>query len=291
MTSLNNGYYLGIDGGGSGCRALLANAEGQIIGRGFAGPANIGADPVATRVNILSAAEEAIAQAGMTSAQLYKIHAVLGLAGANTAPDRDAFLRTLPFASTQLHSDTVTALQGGLGDGDGALVILGTGSAFIARRQGELTLIGGRGFMLNDHAGGARLGRDLLEQTLLALDGMADQSPLIHAVFDKFDQSIAAMIGFSRQATAAEYASFAPMLFEHVRDGDATATLILTQACHYIEKGLNAIGVETLCRYTMTGGLAASYATCPWLPFSQLYVPAQSDSLHGALALALKQAS
>ena len=32
--------YLGIDGGGSTCRARLSDAQGSVVGEGFAGPAN-----------------------------------------------------------------------------------------------------------------------------------------------------------------------------------------------------------------------------------------------------------
>ena len=33
--------FLGIDGGGTGCRAVLADAQGRQLGLGAAGPANI----------------------------------------------------------------------------------------------------------------------------------------------------------------------------------------------------------------------------------------------------------
>ena len=33
--------FLAVDGGGTGCRAALADAQGRILGQGAAGPANI----------------------------------------------------------------------------------------------------------------------------------------------------------------------------------------------------------------------------------------------------------
>ena len=55
------------------------------------------------------------------------------------------------------------ALEGAIGDGDGAMAILGTGTAYMVRRNGEARPIGGWGFQVGDQGSGARIGRDLLE--------------------------------------------------------------------------------------------------------------------------------
>ena len=34
-------YFLGIDAGGTKCRARLVNAKGDILGHGLSGPANV----------------------------------------------------------------------------------------------------------------------------------------------------------------------------------------------------------------------------------------------------------
>ena len=73
--------FLGIDGGGTGCRAAVANAAGAILGRGVAGPANIASDPEGAAANILAAMEGALAEAGGGEIAA----AGLGLAGANAA--------------------------------------------------------------------------------------------------------------------------------------------------------------------------------------------------------------
>ena len=70
-----------------------------------------------------------------------------------------------------VESDAPIALDGALGARDGAIAIIGTGSTFVLRQDGRTRAIGGWGF-LGDHGGGARIGRDLLEETLLAYDGI-----------------------------------------------------------------------------------------------------------------------
>ncbi|MDE3240946.1 MAG: ATPase, partial [Paracoccaceae bacterium] len=56
--------FLGIDGGGTGCRAAVADARGRILGRGKAGPANIVTDPDGARANILAATVAALGSHG-----------------------------------------------------------------------------------------------------------------------------------------------------------------------------------------------------------------------------------
>ncbi|MCA3553720.1 MAG: ATPase, partial [Rhodobacter sp.] len=73
--------FLGIDGGGTGCRAAVCDDAGRILGEGRAGPSNIASDPDGARANVLAAATRAL-PAGATLGQLCS---VMGLAGANVA--------------------------------------------------------------------------------------------------------------------------------------------------------------------------------------------------------------
>ncbi|MFQ0815574.1 ATPase [Brucella anthropi] len=280
-------YILAVDGGGTGCRALLAHSNGELLGRGGSGPANISADPATALDNIMHAATLAVHDAGLDVSLLNETYAVFGLAGANALPDKDRVEHGLPFGKVKIVSDAVTALHGALGREDGAIVILGTGSVFVRRERDAFEIVGGRGFMLSDHAGGARLGRELLEETLLALDGMAERTALVDAITARFGDDMRQIIAFSRTATAADYAALAPIIFDHARKGDACGLAILQRACAYIARGLDRLGMEKLGRFSLTGGLASSYAALPFLPYRELFRPARGDALQGALSLAL----
>ncbi len=133
----------------------------------------------------------------------------------------------------------------------------------------------------------ARGGRELLEETLLALDGMAERTELADAVLARFNGDMRQIIIFSRTATAADYAAFAPIVFDYAHKGDALGLSILQRACSYIARGLDQLGIETLGRFSLTGGLASSYAALPFLPHRERFRPALGDALQGALSLAL----
>ena len=148
--------FLGIDGGGTGCRAAIADAHGRILGEGIAGPANVNTDTEGTRLNILAATHQALSGTGAAMGDLV---ATLGLAGANVSGVARELGAALPFARAEIVSDAITAARGALGRQDGIVAAMGTGSVFAVSRDGTLRQYGGRGFVLGDEGSGAVLGR------------------------------------------------------------------------------------------------------------------------------------
>ncbi|WP_343315084.1 BadF/BadG/BcrA/BcrD ATPase family protein [Brucella sp. BE17] len=288
MTNQSWPYLCAIDGGGSGCRSIITDRLGHVIGRGTGGAANIGADTDNAIAHIKQAIERAVQDASADNSMLSQTYAVLGLAGADSVSNHDKLRESLPFGKSRIVSDTITAIQGALGEGDGALLILGTGSAFVRRIDDKVAVFGGRGFMLSDHAGGAWLGRMLLEEALLAFDDMADRTRLIEVVLSQFEGDARKITQFSREAKPGDYAAFAPLIFEYAAQGDAFGLALTKRACHFIAMGLERMGVEKLGRFSLSGGLASSYAALPCFPYRTLYAPSLGNSLDGALRLALR---
>ncbi|HET9069609.1 MAG TPA: BadF/BadG/BcrA/BcrD ATPase family protein, partial [Amaricoccus sp.] len=146
--------FLGLDGGGTGCRAAVADRTGRVLGRGEGGAANVWSDPEGALRSILAAAGAAADAAGAEPARLT---AVLGLAGANMSGARAGLGARLPFASVRIETDALVALKGALAAEDGIAVTLGTGSVFGLQRGGAASFFGGWGFLLGDQGGGARI--------------------------------------------------------------------------------------------------------------------------------------
>ena len=93
--------YLGVDGGGSGCRAAVADAAGRVLGRGEAGPANIWTTFEPARANVLAASAAALAEAGLPD-RVGDLQAVLGVAGANMPAVAVRLQQDLPFARVRV---------------------------------------------------------------------------------------------------------------------------------------------------------------------------------------------
>lgn len=283
-------YAIGIDGGGTSCRAAVADAAGTILGRGKAGAANIMSDPDGALVNIVASARAAFEDAGLDPKALQQSIAVLGVAGANVGTHGARIQAALPFAGSQVVTDSLIALQGALGDADGVVGAFGTGSVYSARRNGAVREIGGWGFVVGDQASGARLGRELLELSLLSHDGVRPATPITRHVMQQFGDDPQRVVAFAHDAKPKDFAKYAPLVFDHAAQGDDTAVQIIRQAASDIDQTLAALLWPECGAVCLLGGLAAAYQS--WLSPAHraLLVEPKGDALQGAVSFAVSLA-
>lgn len=275
-----------IDGGGSTCRAAIADRSGRILGRATTGPANIVSAPHEARANIIAATQAALEDAGLADRPLSRLPALLGLAGVNTSTPDTLAEPPLPFARTVFVDDVEIAFEGAIGDGDGLIAIFGTGSVFMSRRSGQVTKAGGWGFVSGDQGSGARLGQALIEQTLLAHDGLRPPSALSRALLGEFGDDPARLVAFATDAAPVDFARLAPRLFKAADEGDALALAILTETCGFIDRALDHFGWEDCPRLCLMGGLAPLYRPRLAARHRDRLSEPRADALSGAVAMA-----
>ncbi|BCH20919.1 N-acetylglucosamine kinase [Mesorhizobium sp. L-8-3] len=279
---------LGIDGGGTSCRAALADAAGNVLGRGKSGPANIMSDLEGARKSIVEAARLAFLDAGRDPALIPTVGAVLGLAGTNVGGYKQQLLDVLPFRESLVESDALIALNGALGDHDGAIAIIGTGSIFMSRKGKRLQTIGGWGFLLGDHASGARLGRSLLQEALLVHDDIRPGSALTRAVMERFEGDPRAIVKFGSVSKPGDFGTFAPMVFDFAAQGDPVALGLVARAASDIEEAVAALNLGDGDRLCLLGGLAGLYAPHLSEKYRAMLRPPLQDALGGAVAMAAR---
>lgn len=282
---------LGIDGGGTGCRARLVDEQGQVLGEGSAGPANLalGAEPA--RAAVLQAARRALHQAALPDSVLARTTAGLGMAAANVAKHREAFARlALPFHSFVIASDAEAACLGAHAGRDGAILILGTGSQGVLYRHGRFSTVGGWGFALSDDGSGALLGREAVRQSFQVLDGVAAPSGLTRAVMDRFGNDRGAMLEWAAAARPGDWAVFARMVFEHAAQHDAAALRLVLDSAAAAERLLDRLVDLGAQRIALMGGVAAPTRRYLSSRFEGLLVEPAGDAMDGALLLAAKGA-
>ena len=282
-------YLIGIDGGGTSCRAAIADREGRVLGRGKSGSANIMTDPDGALANILSATHAACDDARLPHRSVEKAGAVLGLAGANIGEYGAHIRAALPFHDSHVETDALIALHGALGEHDGAVAIIGTGSVFVARQGNAVRTVGGWGFMIGDLGSGARVGRALLQETLLAHDGVHRGSPLTALVLKRFEDDPQSLVEYAHMARPGEFGSFAPLVFDRAESGDPIARSLVEGATRSIEEALDAIMPQDCDRLCLLGGLAGRYRSGLGERYRALLREPLGDALDGALALALQR--
>lgn len=168
--------FIGIDGGGSKCRATIYSNEDGVIGTGVAGRANPLHGLSQTFESIQMSTELALKDAGMSPTESKGLIAGLGLAGVNVPRlYQDIVNWSHPFADMFVTTDLHTACIGAHRGGEGAVIITGTGSCGYAHVAGKQVCLGGHGFALGDKGSGAWLGLKAAEQVLLHLDGFAQK--------------------------------------------------------------------------------------------------------------------
>lgn len=284
MTSTET-YFLGVDGGGSGCRAAIACADGTVVGTGTGGPANATTDAEGAVTNIMDAIGRAARDAGLSEDLWRSARAHLGIAGIMNDAQADDFATRLPMAAT-VTDDRPTSLIGAFGPVDGLLAAVGTGSTLGVARKGQMRFLGGWGLQVGDQASGAWLGRALLEQVLLSHDGLRTASPLIDAVFPTFDKDPNSIVAFAQAATPDAFAELAPQIVEAAEAGDQVGTELLARGAQYLEQALSALDPTDTMAICLTGGLGKSYEN--WLSetYAKRLIAPKGTALDGALHLA-----
>lgn len=279
--------FLGVDGGGTGCRARIEDGSGRVLGLGQSGPATTRIGIEKAWASICASFNAAIEEAGLTPDEVAQIHAGIGLAGTGRKGTLDE-LATLPhpFASRQFVSDGLIACLGAHGGQDGGIVIVGTGSIGLARIGGLDLRLGGYGFPISDEGSGADLGLRAIRLSLRALDGRAESSALTEEVLARFRRDPYEAITWMDHASATDYATFAPLVMRHADQGDPVGRRIVQTAAEQIDGLVRALIERGAPRVALIGGLSSAMEA--WLApdVRRRLAPAQGDAIAGALYLA-----
>jgi glucosamine kinase len=280
-------HIIACDGGGTGCRVVIADPWGRVLALGAGGPANVTSDFDGALANLHAALQQAVTVLGVGDLDGAVAH--FGLAGVVSADMAQRVAQALPIADVCVTSDQEVALAGALGWGDGVLMALGTGTIIAASKAGQVTRVGGWGLHLSDQASGAWLGRGALQQTLLCHDGMVAFCDLTRGLFDHFQRDPVALVAFATTATPADYARFAPQVIQAGVAGAPGGVDLMQRGADYLVQALAALQFGPRDALCLTGGVGPHYAS--YLPRAAklAITPAKGSGLDGALSLALQR--
>jgi glucosamine kinase len=280
-------YFLGVDAGGTSSKSRLSDEAGTVLGEGRGGPANTRIGIKALHAELVDVSMQAVKAAGLSETDAANIQCGMGIAGINRMGMK-AQIQALPFpfANVQFTSDAMIANLGAHLGGDGATLIIGTGSVGMIKRGEDSYSIGGYGFPISDEGSGAALGLSAIRHALRALDGRTRPSPLSQAITREFDHAIPRVIAWMDEAAPGDYASFAPLVMDYADNGDEIALSIVRDAALHVERFIETIMGKGASRCVLMGGLAERMK--PWLRarvVAQLSEPL-GDALDGAQILA-----
>ncbi len=268
MTSI----VVGVDGGGTRTRAVVATDSGDITGEAE-GPASAmrpgGADHSAA--SIAATVRNALAASAMTHV-VPKVVCV-GVAGVGREPERHALWQALAALDLAedvvVHADAAIALDDAFGDGPGILVTAGTGSVAFGRGPtGTPARCGGWGPVIGDEGSGAWIGRRALSIVTAAADGREPETALTGAILTAAGvNEPTELIAWAAQATTADLAGLAPVVLSTADAGDLRANALVSLAAEELILHVRALAralfadERAACNVALAGGLLGPGST------------------------------
>jgi glucosamine kinase len=239
----------GVDGGGTGTRAVIMDSEQRVVGEGHAGPSNpLRVGIVTAATNVREAVDQACSEAGVHRDEI--LFATIGLAGARRKDIRDRTAEKIgeslkEIKSIELLPDGEIALYGATGGQAGLVVIAGTGSICCGRnRQGKQMCAGGWGPIVGDEGGASWIARKALQAVAHASDGRGPKTALSAAALNYFKvatpEDLSTAI-YAPTMTNDHLAGFSRQVVRVARTDDDVAVEILKEAGH--ELAVAAIAV------------------------------------------------
>lgn len=248
---------VGVDGGGSRTRVVLADANGTVLARveGGASALRPGQEGVAADI-IKTLIGEALAQAERTETR--PAVCVVGVAGAGQERAAQALWAALAQRriadDVSVQADATIAMDDAFGDSAGVLLIAGTGSvAFSRGPDGKLERCGGWGPNVGDEGSAAWLGKRALSVITAAHDGREPETALTGAILTALElESLDDLIPWAANATPGALAQLAPVVMQVAAGGDLRANALISFCVEDL-----ALHVRTLARRCFTDERAA----------------------------------
>ena len=231
MTAL----YLGVDGGQSSTTALVADEQGEILGRGAAGPCNhTSGDEAETKLRLVvtECVNLACRSAGIQQPFTFEA-ACFGMSGGPA--DKKAILESAIAARKWfITDDGLIALSGALSGEPGVITIAGTGSIAMGRGpSGEIRRAGGWGYVFGDEGGAFDIVRQALRACLRAEEGWGEGTNLSGMFLSQMgcaDMNAALHLFYTAGWPRSRVAKLAPAVDECAQLGDSVAKRVLENA-------------------------------------------------------------
>lgn len=253
-------YVLGIDAGNSKTIAIVADADGHIVGWGRAGCGDIyGAGEAAALDAISTASHTALAAADVRADALSAV--VLSAAGADWPEDFE-FLRTSIRArglgEPIVYNDAIGGLRAGAPDSTGVAVVCGTGTAIGSRaKDGRLW----HSSFWQGPQGGNFLGSVAFDAVVRAELGVAPPTALTPAVLSYFGVDTVEAALHRCTARGKPHPPVTPLakvLLDVADEGDAVARRIVIEHGHalgdYALVAARKVGIEREPFYLVLSG-------------------------------------
>lgn len=298
---------VGIDGGGTKTRAILADERGEQIAEAIGAGSAVRPHEIERSAGIIAGVvRDALENGGQPDARPRVV--CVGVAGVGREPERQGLLDFLVAQQIAdevvVETDFAVALEDAFGDGPGVLLIAGTGSSAFGRGPtGATARCGGWGPVFGDEGGGSWIGRRALSVVSAAADGREPETALTGAVLTATECSeTAELIRWAAGATPGKLATLAPVVISVADAGDLRANSVVSMAVEELALHIRALARQLFSDerasvpVALTGGLLRrgssfrkrlEHRLRAAVPGAQVYGE-EIDAARGAVRLAIR---
>lgn len=225
-----HGLFVGVDAGGSRTIAALARGEDLVrtVTARAANPNLIGVEAAAKTIDgcvtlVLDGENPNAIGIGVAGAGDEKVAALL----------RASLSRCFPTARIALCHDARIALRAALPEGDGLVLIAGTGSIAYAEIGAQTFRAGGYGYLLGDKGSGYAIGAAALRHLLAAMEIGSAKNAMLAELAEHLgaNERAGALARIYQSSTpVADIAACAPLVLRHADGGEELSLGIVQHA-------------------------------------------------------------
>ncbi|MCC3356340.1 N-acetylglucosamine kinase [Bacillus sp. REN16] len=184
-------YILGIDGGGTKTKGVIATETGKIIAEatvGASNPNNVKKEDL--KIELGKLIERLKTESKDAFLEVKRVYA--GMSGVDHPSARKEMKQLLESLlpgsiPVTVNNDAITALYSGTLGKPGVVQIAGTGSiTFGLNSEGVLDRVGGWGYLLGEGGSGFAVGSEGLQAAFRAHDGLGERTELTTLICDHF---------------------------------------------------------------------------------------------------------
>ncbi len=229
--------YLGIDGGQSHTEAVIADGDGNVVGRGRAGPSNHAEQPGGRErlrravVESVERALEIVEKPSLKEVTFAAAHCAM-TGGAEFK--EEVIAPILRARHLKVGHDAPAALAGAIAGGPGTVVIAGTGAvAYGENSRGENARAGGWGHLFGDEGSAYWIAKEGVRRAMMSEDGLIKptnmrESALTH--FRKTSLRALALSVYGEEISRDQLATFAETVHAAALASDTAAHNIISEA-------------------------------------------------------------
>ncbi len=225
---------LGVDGGGTCTRVLLARVDGEELARTVGAPALVDPNhPEASVDAVVAACREAAEAAGIALPVTALWAGIAGAGGTGVGETLGAELGRWGLAQrVGVGTDADAAYHDAFGEEPGILLIAGTGSVALGRGEdGSSATVGGWGVLLGDEGSGYAIGMAALRSIVRGVDGRGMSTSMKEAVFERVGLARPEeLIAWVARSDKSDVAGLVPLVCRAADTGDPVAATIVEGA-------------------------------------------------------------